>query len=97
MNPKRRTEMTTDDRIFNDEEMDAIIFAALRGTPGGATEEDAQKLTDWCAEIRIKAEFVNLVTEGRLVVDCSGDEFRFIAKGNSEERAIFGRSQKMWT
>ena len=77
--------MATNDGPFADEEMDAIIFAALRGTPGGATEEDAQRLTDWCAEIRIKAEFVNLVTEGRLVVDCSGDEFRFIANENSEE------------
>ena len=77
--------MTTDDRIFNDEEMDAIIFAALRGTPGGATEEDAQRLMDWCAEIRMKAEFANLVIEERCVVDCSGDEFRFIAIGNSEE------------
>ena len=87
--------MATNDGPFADEEMDAIIFAALRGTPGGATEEDAQRLTDWCAKIRIKAEIVNLVTEGRLVVDCSGDEFRFIANENSEEPAIFGRSQKM--
>ena len=77
--------MTADFRNLNDEEMDAIIFAALRGTPGGATEEDAQRLTDWCAEIRIKAVLVDLVTEGRLVVDCSGDEFRFIANKNSEE------------
>ena len=77
--------MTTDDGPFTNEEMDAIIFAALDGTPGGATEEDAQRLTDWCAEIRIKAEIVDLVTEERLVVDCSGDEFKFIAIGNSEE------------
>ena len=77
--------MATNDGPFTNEEMDAIIFAALRGTPGGATEEDAQRLTDWCAEIRIKAVFVDLVTEGRLVVDCSGDEFRFITNENSEE------------
>ena len=77
--------MATNDGPFTNEEMDGIIFAALRGTPGGATEEDAQRLADWCEKIRIRAEVVNLVTEGRLVVDCSGDEFRFITTENSEK------------
>ena len=59
--------MMKDERLFTDEQEEALVMALARGKET-LTEDEAQKVFDWASRVTMEAAMLDMIFSGRLVI-----------------------------
>ena len=76
--------------MFNDNEMNSIILAVLRGSGGGASESEMddgiERVVDWGTKVRTQALLLDLIFSDRVVISVTpAGEIRFTRYTDTRE------------
>jgi hypothetical protein len=76
--------------MFNDNEMNSIILAVLRGSRGGAPESEMddgiERVVDWGTKVRTQALLLDLIFSGGIVISVTpAGEIRFSRSADMRE------------
>lgn len=58
------------EKIFTEKELDALLSSAI---PGGANDEECQKLVEWATRIRVSNSILQQVLTGKYIVSVRED------------------------
>jgi hypothetical protein len=84
--------------MFDDNEMNSIILAVLRGrrrgVPESGMDDGIERVVDWCSKVRTQALLLDLIFSGRVVISVTPTgEIRFIRCKDMRETSTTSTSR----